>query len=1518
MPIRLNPSFTRHQICDMLSSTALSVPAQATSAQALPDAPAIPGCDFLAGGGEMGARMRAFDWSRSPLGPAEAWPQSLRSAVSILLPSKAQIVLFWGEELITLYNDAYRPVFGAKHPGALGKPIREAWEELWPSGLKELFDGVLSTGEAFWAKDRPFFMERHGYLEETYFDVSYDPVRDESGNVGGVFCIVSETTGRVIGERRLRTLRDLGKVAPQSRSVADVYRSAAEVLRVSAKDIPFALLFRTADPSGAARLMASSGLDAAALPDLSWLAANEERVLEGKDLGRFGELRAGPWGEQIRQVVIEPFAEAERASQGFLVVGISTRRRLDQDYLDFLRLVASNMAAAVASAQRSEDERRRAEMLAELDRAKTAFFSNVSHEFRTPLTLMLSPVQDILAKPESGLLPESRELLSVVQRNGQRLLKLVNTLLDFARIEAGRAQASYEPVDLAGLTIDLTSNFRSACERAGLRLEVDCPPLGEPAWVDREMWEKIVLNLLSNAFKFTFRGAIAVSLHARNDCLQLAVRDTGTGIPEASLPRMFERFHRVEGAHGRSHEGSGIGLALVHELVKLHAGSISVESTLGKGSAFVVSIPRGNAHLPGDRIRAQREASSTIVRAGAYVDEALSWLPSHARQVEKAVTGPRVLLADDNADLREYVRRLLAEHYEVEAVGDGEAALSAARARRPDLIVTDLMMPRLDGFGLIRALRSDEGLRDVPVVALSARAGEEARIEGLDQGADDYLVKPFSARELLVRVESLLRAEELRRHARDKLRESREQLATLLEQLPVAVGIVDRSGAVVVGNAAMRELVPEKVPSLDPRHRARWRACRADGSPLEPSQWPTARALQGESVVPGIEFTYARDDGREIYMLASAVPLRDANGQISGAIAVVQNIDERKRAHERLEHFAERLRLVTDAVPALVSYVDAQGRYQLNNKGYEDWFGHGREEIRGKHVRDVVGEAAFDSIRPYFEAALAGRRVEYDAEVPYKDGGTRYIHAQYLPDLKPDGEVAGFFAFVTDLTERRRSGEALRRSEQELSDLFETASIGLHWVGQDGIIERANRAELQMLGYERGEYVGRHIAEFHVDGAVIDDILARLAHGERLHEYPAQMRCKDGSIRDVLINSSAFFEEGEFIHTRCFTQDVTARRRAEEAVRESDRRKDEFIAMLSHELRNPLAPLLNSLHFLRLTGSVSPAAAPVHEMMERQVNHLVRLTDDLLEMTRITRGTFELRRERVEVATVVRNAIETVEPLIKAAQHQLHVSLPQEPLWVDGDPVRLAQILSNLLNNAAKYTDAGGRMSLEVRRRERTVEVSVRDNGPGIAPELLPRMFEMFRRGTHASGRGQGGLGIGLALARRLAEMHGGTLDGHSEGPGRGTEFIVRLPLSASQAPHASYEELRQAAVVRRRILVVDDNRDAADSLGMLLEFLGAEVQIARTGAEALKAFEAYDPAVVLLDIGMPGMDGYEVARRIRAGFPGRRPAIVALTGWGQEEDRKRAREAGFDRHLVKPADVGALQAMLNSLEARS
>ncbi len=461
--------------------------------------------------------------------------------------------------------------------------------------------------------------------------------------------------------------------------------------------------------------------------------------------------------------------------------------------------------------------------LAALDRAKTTFFDNISHELRTPLMLMLGPLEDLL-ELAIGLNDEHREDLALAHRNAKRLLKLVNMLLDFARIEAGRVTASYQATDLASFTSELASVFRSAVERAGLRLIIDCPPLPDMVYVDSGMWEKIVLNLISNAFKFTLQGEIVVSLRAKGDKAELSVRDTGTGIAAHELPHLFDRFYQVAGRKGRTQEGAGIGLALVQELVHLHGGTITVTSREGEGSTFVVTLPFGTTHLPADRVFGRRHHIDLLDNADLYASEALRWLPSAPLppkpDLDPALAGAqrsRILLVEDNADLRGYLGRLLSRYYDIMTVEDGHAALAAIHAERPDLVLTDVMMMGIDGVELVRILRQDSRTMTLPVIILSARATEEARIEGLRAGADDYLVKPFSARELLARVASQLAQSEHARRAQAMRAEAdamRSYLETILESVSDGIVVIDRAWHITFVNSKAAEEAAQPKASL--------------------------------------------------------------------------------------------------------------------------------------------------------------------------------------------------------------------------------------------------------------------------------------------------------------------------------------------------------------------------------------------------------------------------------------------------------------------------------------------------------------------------------------------------------------------------------------------------------------------------------------------------------------------------------------------------------------------------------
>nr|WP_229820887.1 SpoIIE family protein phosphatase [Streptomyces ruber] len=895
----------------------------------------------------------------------------------------------YGPELTFFCNAAYRrDTLGRKYPWALGRPASEVWAEIW-GDIGPRIDTVLRTEEATWDEGLLLFVERSGYPEESYHTFSYSPLRDDSDAVVGMLCVVSEETERVIGERRMATLRHLGSDPSVVRTEQEVLSFADRQLSRNRRDLPFTLtyLFNDADgDGGAAQLVGATGVPAGhpaapALvpvdsPDALWPAAalaRGEAMLVPLTDAAFGELPRGDWSEPPLHALVVPLLQQGSAPYGFLVAGLNRYRALDQGYRGFIELTAGHIASGIGSARSYEAQQRRAEELAELDRAKTTFFSNISHEFRTPLTLIMGPVEELRTRL-AGADPQVRQELELIHRNGLRLGKLVNTLLDFSRIEAGRMQAGFEPVDLAAVTAELASVFRSAIDRAGLAFHVDCPPLDEPVHIDRGMWEKVVLNLLSNALKFTFDGSIRVTVGAEDGRAVVTVADTGIGVPEAEIPRLFERFHRIEHARSRSNEGSGIGLALVRELVGLHGGTITADSVEGEGTSFTVRLPFGAAHLPAESVVSPGTVAASA--AEPYVQEALRWLPDdrgagagtgasaadtgagtfpfltagttgttgttattgaggaesdgatgNAERAEKAedaaallspaaapaeaggsaleTPGPavraRVLVADDNTDMREYLTRILTgAGYDVTSVTDGAEALDAIRRDPPDLVVSDVMMPRLDGLQMVAALRNDPRTVFVPVILLSARAGQEASIEGLQAGADDYLVKPFAAAELLARVRANVEMARLRSH------HARWRTA-LIDSLQEAFFVCDENGAVIEINAAFTETLgygPEGLP-YQPVHPW-WPDPESDAEAYRQVSEAFALLLdrpQGSYTIP-----VTHQDGHRLWVTAA---FNDAEDPVTGRRVTVGTFRDVTAEHYAVQRETARAALST-------------------------------------------------------------------------------------------------------------------------------------------------------------------------------------------------------------------------------------------------------------------------------------------------------------------------------------------------------------------------------------------------------------------------------------------------------------------------------------------------------------------------------------------------------------------------------------------------------------------------------
>ena len=1066
----------------------------------------------FAGDGEMAALMRAFDWSTTPLGPVEQWPQSLRGAVRIMLYSGYPLCICWGAGYTLLYNDAYRPIAGTRHPWALGRGAREVFREAWDL-VGPVYDSVIARGQAVNAlSDMLIPINRNNYLEEVYFAFTASPIPDDNGRVGGALTSALDTTERVLEDRRRHLLRDLASRTAGARTEEEVWRVGAETLVQDRLSLPFAFLYeyRPAEQRAVlkgAGVQADEALHPAVIDcrnDNLWQF--DSALTRAGVLVELGDLASGVsvpnWPAPPREACVMPIRLGEHGEAlGFLVAGIHPGRAFDDAYRQFILRVTEQITIGLASARAYDQERQRADALAELNRAKTAFFSNVSHEFRTPLALMLGPLEGMLTQASEQFNPEGHEQLVTVHRNALRLLKLVNTLLDFSRIEAGRVQAAYQPTDLVSFTTEIAGMFRSAMNNAGLRFRVECQPIAEPVYVDREMWEKIVVNLISNAFKFTFEGEIAVTLRPANGAVELQVRDTGVGIPDEHRAKVFERFHRIENARARTFEGTGIGLALVQELVKLHGGSVRVESAVGAGSTFTVTIPVGKEHLPAERVQAAPLSASTRIRAEAYVEEAQPWLEGESgTRVDVSMPGNEpssvsspelkrelIILADDNADMRRYLTQMLRDRYDVHAVADGRQALKATRQLRPALVLTDVMMPQMDGFGLLRAIRDDAALASTPVILLSARAGEESRVLGLQADADDYLVKPFTARELLARVATHVKLAKLRRETaereerlrseaeleREKLRASEERLAEtgrlyrelqradrelqlqvgILQQLPLSAWTLKPDGTPDFVNQVWLEFSGQTLDFVQSRPEA-WMTA------IHPEDRKAASKAFWEGVRSGQGFAFETrslraQDGTYRWHLNQAVVLRDAEGNVLKFVGTTTDIDDQKRAEEKIRQSEKEARQLLDLSPMHIGELGPDGARLYTNRASLDFYGITLEEWKDADLQRMLHPRDAEIVSQDLPGKLQGRSpFEYEVRLQRKDGQYRWFHYRLSPVSDEQGRITRWYAAGTDIDDRKLAEQRLQEENVSLREELDNASIFQEIVGTSAPLKK--------------------------------------------------------------------------------------------------------------------------------------------------------------------------------------------------------------------------------------------------------------------------------------------------------------------------------------------------------------------------------------------------------------------------------------------------------------------------------
>jgi PAS domain S-box-containing protein len=646
---------------------------------------------------------------------------------------------------------------------------------------------------------------------------------------------------------------------------------------------------------------------------------------------------------------------------------------------------------------------------------------------------------------------------------------------------------------------------------------------------------------------------------------------------------------------------------------------------------------------------------------------------------------------------------------------------------------------------------------------------------------------------------------------------------------------------------------------------------------------------------------------------------------------------------ESSSHPDSLLRTIADAVPELICYVDQDQRYRFNNAAYERWFGYSRDQITGKHLREVVGEEAYDVLRPTVERALAGEQINLEARLSYRDAGLRDIAVAYVPHREGE-RIRGYTAIIEDITERKRAQAALSQSEERYRAFVANSSEGI-WryeldepldltlpmeVQLDHMYRHARLAELndvmaRMYGYEQADALLGARLELMLprnDPAAREYLLSIIASGYAFSGVESAERDREGRLRYFENSMVPVIREGMLLRAWGVQREVTERKIVEEALREADRRKDTFLATLAHELRNPLAPIRNGLQILRKRVDANDdIVQQTVTMMHRQMTHMVRLVDDLLDVSRITRGKLELKQQRVAVGELARSAVEASKTLMDVRDQVFSLDTQDDDVFVEGDPDRLVQVLANVLSNAAKFTPRGGSIKMRVYRANDAAVIKVQDTGIGIPAVELERVFEPFTQLRAPGSVGEGGLGIGLSLVRELVHMHGGVVDAYSEGEGRGTTLTIRLPLAVASSVSAPIivqptYEAPSRVVAARRVLIADDSYDAARTLALVLEIEGHEVRTASNGEEAIAATRTFAPDIIFMDVGMPVMDGIEATRHIRKLPGGNKIVIVALTGWGQETDRERTRTAGMDEHLVKPVSAVALRQAFELLDA--
>lgn len=1412
--------------------------------------------EFLSGGGEMGECIRNFDWSKTPLGDFGQWPQSLRTCVRIMLTSPQPMFVWWGKELTSIYNDAYKCVLGEKHPKALGAAGNETWKEIWHE-VGARAEIVFNKNEGTYDEALLLIMNRHGYDEETYFKFSYSPVPGDKGETAGLFCACTEETERVISERQLSTLQTLAINIAQSTSANEVFTRSIKTLRENPYDFPFAVIYSVSNDGKTLSLAAGTvdelqmnfpaeinlatqtkkfhGLANAVLTKKPFISEHLSR--------RFGDLPSGAWNKPpVQALSIPVMHSSQHIPYAVLKIGINPFRRLDNKYQNFFQLVADQIAASLSNIYLLEEERKRAEALAEIDKAKTVFFSNISHEFRTPITLMLGPLEDLLNKPHNNLSSIEKQSIVTAHRNAMRMLKLVNTLLDFSSIESGRQKAVYTRTDLGLLTQNLASNFQPVIEKAGIEFIMHTKTIIRPVYVDRHMWEKIVFNLVSNAFKYTPEGKIIVSLAEENDHAVLTVEDTGIGIPEKELPHIFERFHRVQQAAGRTYEGTGIGLSLIKEFIALHGGTIGVESTEGAGSKFIVRIPFGKDHLPDSKItddeQAFEEASSNL-----YLDEAVSLVETEDAgtetiSAENGVTNTeKVLIVDDNPDMRKHIRSLVSARYKTVTARNGLEALQKVYTEKPHVILSDIMMPGMDGIQLLKEVKENPHTANIPVILITARAGDESKVEGYETGADDYLVKPFSSKELVARISSQIRIVNARTQIEKQLRD-------FLEQAPAAIAVLSGQDHIfTLANPLFQKLFGRREEQLPGKTiREVWGETKGQGihEILDDVFASGKPFIAHEFPVTFIENEIAKTS----YCDFVASPIKDKSGQVTDIMIHAFEVTEQIESRKKIEESERRFRTMADETPAFVWLTDEHLQTTfINNTGLAYFNLDASVELKDLSWKKFIHPEDLEPVLAVMRDA-AQKHQPYTLEMRLKNGVSgkyRWFLDKGVPRYS-ENKFIGFTGTSFDIDDSKTSEKALRESEEKFRSLSEkleklvierTAELNTSLYILQHAEQTANMGDWQwnletnklswsdnlyrLFGYEPHEMEPTPENFLHIVHP--DDKKRIVEHNQKAFETRRptadifRIITKSGVVKYIrgigsciLINDTDYFigtfvDVSELFEATETIKEVNRQleqknealqysyKELEKLVNElqdqkiKDEEKDNFILMASHELKTPVTTIKGYIQLLlEMASSNGKEATPIAvEMLhpalrsiDKQVKSLVRLISELLDLSKINKGQLVLHKELFNLNKLLTEAIYNNRFI--TTKHTIKYT-EKGSYYVMADKERIEQVINNLLSNAIKYSPDAQDIELSVfPSGQDHVSVSIKDYGIGIAKTEHHKVFERFYRATGKNEQTYPGFGIGLFIAHDIIKRHNGTIYLESE-KDKGSVFTFTLPL---------------------------------------------------------------------------------------------------------------------------------------------